>query len=120
MTELLPKMTETILVLLHFTHERLVTSALVFPMSSISSFSQCMEPSFTLFFSFRSSSLISHIPLHFGQPSKSMEKMEYTNRFCPQTGQMSAVFSFLTASLIGGTSTVKSVSELGLLLRLFQ
>ncbi len=113
MMEDLPKMTETILMVLHFTQQRSVTRAFVFSMSVISSFSQRKEPPFTLFLSFRSSSLISHIPLHFGQPSKSMEKMEYSNRFCPHTGQMSVVSSFWTASLIGGTSTVKSVSELG-------
>src|SRR6185437_4855628 len=120
MTEDLPKITETILVLLHFTQDRLVTRAFVFSMSSISSFSQRMEPPLALFFSFRSSSLISQIPLHFGQPSKSMEKMEYTNKVCPQTGQISGVFFFLTAPLIGGTSTVKSVSELRFLIRLYQ
>src|SRR6185437_11250423 len=113
-------MTETILFVLHFTQVRLVRRALVLSMSSISSFSQRVDPPFTLFFSFRSSSLISQMPLHFGQPSKSIEKMEYTNKVCPHAGQISGVFSFLTAPLIGGTSTVKSVSELRFLIRLYQ
>src|ERR1039458_8037911 len=116
----LPKMTETILVVLHFTQERLVASALVFSMSPISSFSQRIEPPSTLFLSLRSSSLISQIPLHFGQPSKSMEKMEYTHRFWPHVGQVSEVFCFWTASLMGGTSMVKSVWELGFWIRLYQ
>ena len=73
MTEDLPKRTATIFTVLHLTQERLVGRALVFSMSAISSLSQRNEPSSTLFFRRRSSSLMSQIPLHLAQPSNWME-----------------------------------------------
>src|ERR1700722_5025421 len=89
--EELPKITETMFTVLHFTQGRFVATMLVFSMFSISSFIQRREPSSSLFFSFRNSSFTSQRPLHLEQPSNCILKIEYSFRVFPQAGQISEV-----------------------------